>query len=131
MVNDPVGDFIIQLKNASMAGKPFIVLPYSKLKLAVATSLEKNGFIKLVTKRGKKTRKMIEVELLYIDDGKSRIQGVSRVSKPGKRVYQSVKSIFRVRSGQGAIILSTPKGILTGDEARKEHVGGEALFTIW
>ena len=131
MVNDPIGDLIIQLKNASMAGNTRVVLPYSKFKFSVAISLKKNGFIKLVTKRGKKTQKFIEMELLYIDDGKARIQGVSRVSKPGKRVYQDVKSIFRVRSGQGALILSTPKGILTGDEARKEHVGGEALFTIW
>ncbi len=131
MVNDPVGDFIIQLKNASMAGNAHIVLPYSKLKFAVATTLEKNGFIKSVTKRGKKTRKMIEVELLYIDDGTARIQSVSRVSKPGKRVYQGVKSIFRIRNGKGTIVLSTPKGILTGEEAQKEHVGGEALFQIW
>ena len=131
MVNDPVGDLIIQLKNAGMAGKPLVSLPYSKLKFAVATALEKNGFIKSVTKRGKKTRKVLEVELLYINDGKARIQGVSRVSKPGRRVYQGVRSIFRVRGGRGAFILSTPKGILTGEEAQKEHVGGEMLFKIW
>lgn len=131
MVNDPIGDLIIQIKNAGMAGKDSAVVPYSHFKFSVVNKLQEKGFIKSATKRGKKTRKMIEVELMYTETGKHRIDDVSRVSKPGRRVYYNVSNMFPVRRGKGALILSTPKGILTGDEARKEHVGGEALFKIW
>ena len=131
MVGDPVGDFIIQLKNAGMARKDCVAIPYSQLKFAIANKLQQRGFIKSVSKRGKKARKMIEVELLYTKEGDPRIDGVDRVSKPGRRVYEGVSQIYPVRHGRGALILSTPKGILTGEEARKEHVGGEVLFKVW
>ena len=131
MVNDPIGDFIIQLKNAGMAKKDLVVIPYSKFKFAVANKLQQKGFIKTVMKRGKKTRKCIEIELFYTDNGSPSISGVDRVSKPGKRVYQGANDIHGILAGKGALILSTPKGVLTGEEARKEHVGGEALFKIW
>jgi len=131
MVGDPVGDFIIQLKNAGMAHKDRVVAPYSQLKFAIANKLQQRGFIKSVSKRGKKARKMIEVELLYTKEGNPRIDGVARVSKPGRRVYEGVSRMYPVQQGRGALILSTPKGILTGEEARKEHVGGEVLFKVW
>jgi len=131
MVNDPIGDLIIRLKNAGMAGRSNIVIPHSKLKFAVAVKLQQKGFIKTAIKRGKKARKIIEVELLYTKEGAPQINDVSRISKPGRRMYQGVRSIYPVRYGRGALFLSTPKGILTGDEARKERVGGEALFKIW
>lgn len=125
MVNDPVADFVVQLKNAGAAGRMQVVVPYSKLKLAIAQKLEQCGYLKAVNKRGKKARKAIEVEL------KSPIQGVKRISKPGRRIYTGVTQIRPVRQGKGVLVLSTPKGILTDLEARKEHVGGEALFMIW
>lgn len=131
MVGDPVSDFIIQLKNATAVRKECVALPYSKLKHAVAIKLEQCGYVGPVAKKGKKARKSLEVELRYEEDGTSRIGDVARVSKPGRRVYMSVSEIRPVRFGKGALILSTPKGILTGEEARKEHVGGEALFKIW
>ena len=131
MVNDPLADFIIQLKNAAAVRKACVAVPYSKVKHAVALKLREGGYVGGVTKRGKKARKCLEVELRYEKNGTSRIEGVSRVSKPGRRVYVSVSKINPVRLGKGALILSTPKGILTGEEAKKEHVGGEALFTIW
>ncbi|MBL7045600.1 MAG: 30S ribosomal protein S8 [Parcubacteria group bacterium] len=131
MVNDPIGDLIIRLKNAGMVGKRTVVIPHSKLKLAVLEKLKAKGFVGSVEKKGKKVQKSIEVDLLYGKDESPRIQDVKRVSKPGKRVYSGVKSVFPVKFGKGALLLSTPKGILTGDEARKEKVGGEALFKIW
>lgn len=131
MVNDPVGDFIIQLKNASMIGKPSVVVPYSKLRHAVAGKLREGGYVGEVSKRGKKVQKSLEVELRYDKAGKSTIHGVKRVSKPGRRMYRGADDILPVRYGKGALILSTPKGILSGSEARKQHVGGEALFEIW
>lgn len=131
MVSDPISDFITRIKNASMVSKESVAIPYSKLKHAVAQKLEEHGYVGVVTKRGRKTRKFIEIELSYKENGSSRIQGVARVSKPGRRVYVSLSNIRPVRFGKGSLFISTPKGILTGDEARAEHVGGEALFKIW
>lgn len=130
MVNDPVADFIVQLKNAGAAGRLTVVVPYSKLKLALAEKLVACGYLKAAHKRGKKARKSLEVEI-SAHAGKSLIEGVERVSKPGRRIYTSAARILPVRQGRGVLMLSTPKGILTDGEARKEHVGGEVLFKIW
>ena len=131
MVIDPVSDLIIQLKNAGAVGKEVISVPYSKFKYTVASKLKESGYVKNVSKRGKKARKCIEIELLYGEDGKSRIKGVSRVSKPSRRVYEKVSAIKPVKYGKGSLILSTPNGILTDREARAQNIGGEALFKIW
>ncbi len=131
MVGDPIGDFIIRLKNAGAVAHESVSIPHSKMKMAVAEVLHKAGYIKNVEKRGKKIRKTIHVDLLYKEDGTPRITEVKRISKPGRRMYKSVDEIFPVRYGKGTLVLSTPKGILTDKEARKESVGGEALFEIW
>ncbi len=131
MVNDPVGDFIIQLKNAGMVRKGTVSIPYSKLKHAIANKLVEAGFIMGAEKHGKKVKKTLEVTLKYEIEGTHHIQGVQRVSKPGRRLYLSVSEIFPVKFGKGKRILSTPAGILTGDEAREKNVGGEELFIIW
>lgn len=133
MVNDSIGDLIIQLKNAGNAGKVSISVPYSEFKFQVAEKLKAKDFVKSVSKKGKKIKKYLEVELQYIDAGrrKPKINDVARVSKPSKRIYKKTSEIFPVKYGKGALILSTTKGILTGDEARKQKTGGEALFKIW
>ena len=131
MVNDPVGDFIIRLKNAGAVGVDSLSVPYSKFKFAIANKLAAEGYIKSVAKRGKKVRKAIDVELAYDKGGKHVIRDVKRVSKPGRRLYRNVDELRPVRFGKGRLILSTPKGVLTGEEARKEKTGGEALFEIW
>ena len=131
MVNDPVGDFIIQLKNASMVGKEMASVPYSKLKHAIAEKLCERGYVKSVAKRGKKDHKYLDVGLLYTKEDISRIHDLKRVSRPGRRVYHRVSDIVPVKHGKGILVLSTPEGILTGEEARKKNVGGEALFMIW
>ncbi len=131
MVNDPISDLIIRIKNASRVGKSFVALPHSKLKASVADTLHKAGFVGEVSKEGKGVKKTLIVEILYKKDGSPRIMDVKRISKPGRRLYKSVKHIFPVRYGKGASIFSTPKGILTDVEARKERVGGEELFKIW
>lgn len=130
MVNDPVADFIIRLKNAGMVGKKHTTVPYSKFKHAIADKLVDAGYVEGVTKRRKKVRKTLDVVLKY-DNGQHQIKGVRRVSKPGRRTYISVSEIFPVKFGKGVRILSTPAGILTGEEARKANVGGEELFIIW
>ena len=131
MVNDPVGDFIIQLKNAGMVRKGAVSIPYSKLKHAIANKLVEAGFITSADKYGKKVKKTLDITLKYDAGGKHHILGVQRVSKPGRRLYLSVAEIFPVKFGKGKRILSTPVGILTGDEAREKNVGGEELFIIW
>lgn len=131
MVTDPIADFINQLKNGSLVSREVVTVPYSKFKYAVAHTLKNAGYVKEVAKRGKKVKKNIDVELLYDKGGRPRISGVKRVSKPGRRIYERVDKIRKVKYGVGSLILSTPKGILTDVEARKENVGGEALFKIW
>jgi len=127
---DPISDMIVQIKNASDAGKESVVLPYSKLKLAILDVLMKEGFVKSFGKKGKKVVKFIDVVLSYEGDS-PKIHGVQRISKTSKRVYHKAKDIRGVKSGFGILVLSTPKGILTDKVARAEKVGGEALFKIW
>ncbi len=131
MVGDPIGDFIIQLKNAGMVKKRTVSIPYSKLKHAVADKLVEAGFIAEAIKRGKKVKKTLDITLKYDTKGEHEIRGVKRVSKPGRRLYIGVAEIFPVKFGKGKRILSTPAGILTGEEAKEKNVGGEELFIIW
>ncbi len=131
MVNDPIGDMIIQLKNAGMVGKSEVSLPYSKLKHAVADKLVASGFVVSAQKRGKKIKKTLDLTLKYDLRGSHEIRGVKRISKPGRRLYIGVQEIFPVKFGKGKRILSTPAGILTGEEAKEKNVGGEELFIIW
>ena len=128
---DVIGDLIIRLKNAGAVGKESVSIPYSAFRLAVAEKLKDAGYVKGVEKRGKKVKKTLDVMLKYDEAGRHVIQGVKRISKPGRRLYKSVLDIHSVRYGHGSLILSTPKGIKTDKEARKEMVGGEALFEIW
>jgi small subunit ribosomal protein S8 len=129
-MTDPIADMIIRIKNASDSKKESVVFPYSKLKIAILDVLLKEGFIKSFGKKGKKVVKFIEVGLVHAD-GEPKIKGVDRVSKSSKRIYYQAKDIRPVKSGFGALILSTPKGIMTDKTARAEKVGGEALFKIW
>jgi len=128
---DPISDMIIRIKNAAMVGKDVVSVPQSSLKTAIAQKLKERGIISGVTPRGKKTTKLLELTLARAEDGSYRFTNVKRISKPGRRVYLGSSDIRPVRGGLGTLVLSTPKGILLGDEARKENVGGEALFEIW
>jgi len=131
MVGDVVGDFIIRLKNAGAVNKGTISIPYSKLRHAVADALVDAGYLASVTTAGVKVQeKTLEVTLRY-EDGAHIIRGVKRLSKPGRRLYTKVTDIHPVKFGQGHMILSTPAGIVTGEEARAQKVGGEQLFIIW
>jgi len=128
---DVIGDLIVRLQNAGAIGKANVSMPYSAYKMAIAEKLKDAGFVAGVEKRGKKVKKTLEVTLKYSEDGKHAISGAKRISKPGRRLYKGVLDIHPVRYGFGALVLSTPKGVMTDKEARKEKVGGEALFEIW
>lgn len=127
---DPIANMIIMMKNASLAGKESVMFPFSNLKQAILECLKKEGFITNFAKKTRKDVPMLEVILSY-KDKKPVIAEVERISKNSKRVYFGVGDIFPIRNGAGILVLSTPKGILSGKEARKENVGGEALFKIW
>ncbi len=131
MVNDPVGDLIVRLKNASDVKKTSVSIPFSLFKMAIVEKLKDAGFVVQVEKKGKKVKKTIDVVLKYDETGNPGIKGVKRVSKPGRRLYRNVREIVPVRYGHGALVLSTPQGVMTDKEARKAKVGGEALFEIW
>src|SRR3989344_6690954 len=126
---DPIADTIIQIKNASTARRESTAVPYSKFRYAVAQALLSAGYIASVDKKTKKQRKMIEIGIAY-EEGKPRVLGVKRISKPSRRLYSGAKHAWRVRQGYGDLFLSTPKGILSAREARKKRVGGEVLFEI-
>lgn len=131
MVNDPVADLIVRLVNAGAVGKPVVSIPFSNVKMAIAEKLKEAGFVADVEKKGKKVKKTIDITLKYGEGDVPRIEGVKRISKPGCRVYRGVNEIFPVRYGRGALVLSTPLGVVTDKEALAKHVGGEALFEIW
>ena len=128
---DVIGDFVIRLKNAGAIRKASVSVPYSAFKMAIAEKLKDAGFVAGIEKKGKKVKKTIDIKLKYDAHGAHVISGVKRISKPGRRMYKSVHEIHSVRYGKGALVLSTPRGVLTDKEARKQKVGGEALFEIW
>lgn len=131
MITDPVGDLIVRLKNGGAVGKQSVSVPFSNFKYAIVEKLKEAGYVSGVEKKGKKVKKTLDIALKYTPEGKHVIQGVKRVSKPGRRLYKATHEIMRVRYGKGSLILSTPAGVKTDKEARKEKVGGEALFEIW
>lgn len=130
-MTDPIADMIIRIKNAALAGRDSVSIPQSALKLAIATKLKERGFVSDVETHGKNTEKVIELQFARNEDGSNKFRDVRRISKPGRRMYVGAKEIKLVMGGSGALVVSTPKGILFGDEARKQNVGGEALFEIW
>ena len=127
---DSIANMIINIKNTGNAGKDFIAVPHSKLKEAIANVLLKEGYVKSVSKKKRLNNKILEIGISYAD-GKPKVQGVERVSKFSKRVYEKSNALRPLKNGYGNYILSTNKGILTGKQAIKEKVGGEVLFKIW
>ncbi len=130
MLSDPISDMLIRLKNAALVGQTRVIMPASELKLAIAETLKQAGFIKSLTKKGKKVKKVLELELAYVD-GLAKLHDIKRVSKPSRRAYVRASAIKPVRYGYGFGVYSTPRGILTDKAARQAKVGGEFLFKIW
>ena len=130
-INDPVGDMLTRIRNAQMRGMSKTVTPASKLRGRVLDVLEAEGFIRGYTKvEHANNKKDFEIELKYFD-GQPVISKMRRVSKPGRRVYSSVKEIEPVRNGLGISILSTPKGVMSDTAAREHNVGGEVLCQVY
>ncbi len=129
MTSDRVGDFIIRLKNAGAINKPVVSVPFSKHVEEIANKLKTLGYVAEVSKSKKPYE--FDVTLAYDERGRHAINGVKRVSKPGRRLYVPTTEAHGVKNGIGTRLISTPKGVLTDAEARKNRVGGENLFEIW
>jgi len=127
---DVIADMLTIIRNAQAVNKEAVSIPYSKVKMSIAEILAKEGFIKDAARRGKKNRRTISVSLKYDEDGVPAVMHIGRVSKLSKRVYLPLKQIRPVRRGCGIQILTTPKGILTNKEAKKEKVGGEVICEV-
>jgi small subunit ribosomal protein S8 len=130
-LNDPLGDMFARIHNAQMRKKSKVSTPASRLRASVLDVLKSEGFIRgYAAIDHANGRKEIEIELKYYDGGPV-IREISRVSKPGRRVYASVKALPRVNNGLGVAILSTPKGVMADHDARDANVGGEILCTVF
>ncbi|MEA2056951.1 MAG: 30S ribosomal protein S8 [Patescibacteria group bacterium] len=130
LITDPIGDMLTRIKNALTAKKQQVVIPHSKTKLALAEILKKNNYIKDFTIEEKKPQSDLTVTLRYVD-GLPAISGVERISKPGRRLYAKVNKIPVTLNGYGITIVSTSKGIMIDQEARKNNVGGELFCRVW
>jgi small subunit ribosomal protein S8 len=130
-MTDPIADMLARIRNGSMARHEKVEVPGSKLKVEIARILKEEGFIKNYKFIKDKKQGTIRVILKYEDDKSSVIEGMERVSKPGRRVYAVAGEIPRVLGGLGMAIVSTSKGVMTDRQARQLNVGGEVLCNIW
>jgi small subunit ribosomal protein S8 len=131
-MTDPISDMLTRIRNANQRWQGFVDVPVSKLKLELAKKLFQEGFVKSYKVVDQKGKGVIRIYLKYLNGDEERIiNGLQRVSSPGRRVYVGKEKIPVVRGGVGVMILSTSKGILTDRESKKNHVGGEVLCSIW
>jgi small subunit ribosomal protein S8 len=130
-VNDPISDMLTRIRNAGMARKPEVLMPSTKVLVAIAKVLKDEGYIGDFEVIEKAPQNQLKIALRYGADKKHSIREIRRVSKPGLRVYAGKEAIPRVKSGLGIAIVSTPQGVLTGYEARRRGIGGEVLCTVF
>lgn len=130
-ISDPTTDMLNRIRNAIIARHDSVLIPSSKVKLAIAKILKAEGFIKDYEVLKDKTHRAIKIYLKYGDRNHPVLSGLKRVSKPGLRVYVERKEIPRVYGGLGIAILSTPKGVMTGQQAWRQGIGGELLCYVW
>jgi len=135
-VTDPIADMLTRIRNAAAVGYSTVEMPSSKMKVAIARILKEEGYIEgyQVVEQDRQPRYRLVIRLKYVGERRNRrpvINGLERASKPGRRVYAQARDIPWVRSGMGIAILTTPKGVLTGQQARRLGVGGEVLCYVW
>jgi len=130
-LSDPIADMLTRIRNAVMARHDYVLIPGSKMKLVIAKILKEEGFISEYEVLRSGPQRVIKIHLKYTDNKEPVIHGLKRVSKPGLRVYVGAKEIPRLYGGLGVAILSTPKGVMTGEQARRQNVGGEFICYVW
>ena len=131
MLTDPVSDMLTRIRNGGAARLARVGMPESRLKREIARLLHARGYISGFSSDGDPKKPTLAIEIRYNRNATPIIEGIERVSKPGRRVYVGVDEIPKIRNGLGIAILSTPRGILTDAEAREAHVGGEVLARVW
>jgi small subunit ribosomal protein S8 len=134
MMTDPIADMLTRVRNALMAGKTDVDIPKSKIKVEIARILKEEGFIEDYSIVEGAPVSSINLKLKYFGNRRNRrpvITNITRISKPGRRVYRGRRDLPRVLSGTGIAILTTPKGVMTAQQARRERVGGEVLCYVW
>jgi small subunit ribosomal protein S8 len=131
IVTDPIADMLTRIRNAIMVRHDSVLVPASRIKLAIAKILKEEGFITDYELVKGQPHRTIKIQLRYMEDSQPAISGLKRVSKPGLRIYTQKKEIPRVYGGMGISILSTSKGLRTGQQAWKQGAGGEILCYVW
>ncbi len=134
MISDPIADMLTRIRNALMAGMTTVEVPNSKLKVEIARILTEEGYVEDYSIGEEKPFSLITIKLKYYGSRRDRrpvITHIQRVSKPGRRVYRNRADLPRVMSGIGIAIVTTPKGVMTAQQARRERVGGEVLCYVW
>ncbi len=130
-VNDPISDMLTRIRNGGMARKADVVMPSTKVIVAIAKILKQEGYIADFEVTEKRPQDSLKITLRYSADKRHSIREIKRISKPGLRIYAGKEAIPRVRSGLGIAIVSTPEGVVTGYEARRRGIGGEVLCTVF
>jgi small subunit ribosomal protein S8 len=131
MNTDPIADYLTRIRNGIMAGHDAVVIPSSRMKERLSAILKQEGYIHGYKSVEHEGRKYLIINVKYVKAGEPVIHGLKRVSSPGLRVYAGVKEIPEVHGGLGIAILTTPKGLLTGKEAKQQNLGGEILAHVW
>ena len=129
-LSDPIGDMIARIKNAQLRNYKKIQLPTSKFKTKIAEVLKNEGYIIDFKTTEEKNKSILEINLKY-NSGNPVIQTIERVSKPGRRIFSSAQSLPKINNGLGIAIVSTPKGVMTDIEARKQNIGGEIICKVF
>lgn len=131
VISDPIADMLTRIRNAVKVRHDSVLVPSSRIKMAIVRILKEEGFIADYEVVKGKSHRMIKIRLRYDDKGQSTLTGIERVSKPGLKLYVQSKEVPRVYGGMGLAVVSTSKGIMTGQQARKQGVGGELLCYVW
>ena len=131
MMTDPIADMLTRIRNAIQIERPFVDMPWSKLKVGVADALKREGFIWDYEVVEQQPSSVLRVTLKYGPNGERVIRHIKRESTPGRRLYVGVRDMQNVLGGMGITVLSTSKGVLSNREAKKQNIGGELLCTVW
>lgn len=127
---DPIVDMLNRIRNAQAVGHATVDVPHSNIKYEIAQLMEKHGYISKIERSGRKGKKLMHLELKYVD-GAPAISDIKRISKQGQRIYKSYREFKAVHNGRGIAIISTSKGLMTDKEAKKSKLGGEVIAEIW
>jgi small subunit ribosomal protein S8 len=131
MMTDPIADMLTRIRNAIQAGHTTVTMPSSRLKVEIARVLREEGYIRGFDVQEDKGKRTLRIQLRYAGKKQPLLVGLKRISRPGLRVYTKRANIPRVYGGIGTAILSTPRGVMTGEQARRLGVGGEVLCHVW